>query len=136
MRFRIPQYDGCLWPDLDLPVAPGHVIQEPQARSYSYRPGGWKQAEASRGGQSSPARTLAGVIGFPDQSPKLAAKKTSQRLSGNRLSEGALSSPQRSTRPDSPGQDKGEMTVDELKRRLSRLIGVSLTEFEVLFDGF
>lgn len=29
----------------------------------------------------------------------------------------------------------GELTVDELKKRLSHLIGVSLCELETLFDG-
>ncbi|KAI0441530.1 hypothetical protein F4803DRAFT_413481 [Xylaria telfairii] len=31
--------------------------------------------------------------------------------------------------------DRGEISVDELKKRLSQLIGVSLTELERLFDG-
>ncbi|KAI1752616.1 hypothetical protein F4782DRAFT_530484 [Xylaria castorea] len=30
--------------------------------------------------------------------------------------------------------DRGEISVDELKKRLSKLIGVSLTELEILFD--
>lgn len=32
-------------------------------------------------------------------------------------------------------RDRGEISVDELKKRLSQLIGVSLTELEKLFDG-
>jgi hypothetical protein len=38
--FRIPQYDTCLWPDMDLPVATDNVIEKPEACSYSFRPRG------------------------------------------------------------------------------------------------
>ncbi|KAI1436092.1 hypothetical protein GGR50DRAFT_702133 [Xylaria sp. CBS 124048] len=32
-RFRIPQYDGCLYPELELPTAAEDVIREPEARA-------------------------------------------------------------------------------------------------------
>ncbi|KAI1153989.1 hypothetical protein F4825DRAFT_222716 [Nemania diffusa] len=37
--------------------------------------------------------------------------------------------------PDAANHSRGEISVDELKKRLSQLIGVSLTELEKLFDG-
>ncbi|KAI1825318.1 hypothetical protein F4861DRAFT_205358 [Xylaria intraflava] len=31
-RFRIPQYDGCLYPEFELPTAAEYAVQEPKAR--------------------------------------------------------------------------------------------------------
>lgn len=39
-------------------------------------------------------------------------------------------------KPPGIGSIKCELTVDELKKRLSHLIGVSLCELETLFDGY
>ncbi|KAI0597860.1 hypothetical protein F4775DRAFT_601793 [Biscogniauxia sp. FL1348] len=203
-RFRIPQYDGCVCPEIDLPTATDDVIIEPAALD---------PRASSSSSTSSSSSSMSSMIGTgtasgeqtqhqQQQSPRrfslMATKKRSSKtdmkgtplqnrdrdrdsgLSGMRVTpparmittttmkaapvkipdehdiprvrlgphrqnqgqgqrqrpgQGASDSSSSSGGSNSRSPDRGEISVDELKKRLSRIIGVSLTELEKLFDG-
>lgn len=134
-QFRIPQYDGYLWLDWNLPVAPDDVIKEPQARELSERPA-VKPVETST---TRYGRNPSDLYATAALSPKLnlrngSKKRQSQRVSLARLSKVDFQQQSLSNALEGHGLDRCEITVDELKKRLSRLIGVSLNELELLFD--
>ncbi|KAI1633413.1 hypothetical protein F4809DRAFT_655194 [Biscogniauxia mediterranea] len=205
-RFRIPQYDGCVCPELDLPTATDDVITEPVAldprASSSSSSSSTSASSSSSSSMSSMRSSMIGVGGMTSseqtqqqQSPRrfslVAAKKRSskvvdvtgtlppprnrdsgvsgmqattmiktapvkipeeediprvflgphhqgqrQRLRQREVSgSGGIGRNSSSSSSNSGSPDRGEISVDELKKRLSRIIGVSLTELEKLFDG-
>ncbi|KAK6196826.1 hypothetical protein LQW54_011141 [Pestalotiopsis sp. IQ-011] len=154
--FRIPQYDGSLWPDLDMPVAIDGVIRETAALESISR----LAREAKPSSSSSPAKKAPGwrhhsridsilSVSSADSSPSMSPVRglplSQQRLPASRLSQAhyAVHRPSSSisiivSSSDSPLQQQGkskEITVDELKKRLSRLIGVSMEEIDDFFTG-
>lgn len=154
--FRIPQYDGSLWPDLDMPVAIDGVIRETAALDPISR----LAREAKPSSSSSPAKKAPGwrhhsridsilSVSSADSSPSMSPVRglplSQQRLPASRLSQAhyPVHRPSSSisiivSSSDSPLQQQGkskEITVDELKKRLSRLIGVSMEEIDDFFTG-
>jgi hypothetical protein len=128
--FRIPQYDGFLWPDLDSPVAADNVIREPQPR----HPSSYLSKRTARPHSRGSSLLLASCLG---SSPRRSlARLSSQRSQTLRLSKSQAPGQRLSTDSGSSLQGMSEMTVEELKRRLSHLIGRSFEEFDVFFDGF
>ncbi|KAI1489358.1 hypothetical protein F5X96DRAFT_683973 [Biscogniauxia mediterranea] len=221
-RFRIPQYDGCVCPELDLPTATDDVITEPVAldpRASSSSSSSSSSTSASSSSSSSMSSIRSSMIGAggmmasseqtqtqqqqqQQQSPRrfslvVAAKKKRssskvdvtgtlpprnrdsgvprmqattmiktapvtkipeeediprvflgphhhnhhrhqgqrQRPRQREVSGGGGVRRNSSSSSNSGSPDRGEISVDELKKRLSRIIGVSLTELEKLFDG-
>ncbi|KAI1083499.1 hypothetical protein F5B20DRAFT_595500 [Whalleya microplaca] len=113
-RFRIPQYDGYLCPDLDLPIATDDVIKEARPREPA--------PAASTDDASSPR-------GEVQQTGTTKPSKQHDEEHGDRLSI-RLSK----TESEILSPDKAEISLDELKKRLSQLLGVSLYELEELFE--
>ncbi|KAH8680856.1 hypothetical protein BX600DRAFT_520062 [Xylariales sp. PMI_506] len=160
-HFRIPQYDGGLWPDLAQPVAPDGAVREAQPRDTTTAAdygSEVKIVEVTKVSyrNSREIRTIA--LGSPrvPLSPKSGAarKRTSyqkklllhqqqqaQQPGFRRLSKTDLQTHHSlgmgfdGSLVDGVYPGKSEITVDELKKRLSALIGVSLNELEVLFEG-
>ncbi|KAJ2985045.1 hypothetical protein NUW58_g5743 [Xylaria curta] len=112
--FRISQFDGWIYPELELPIAGDDAICIPGAR-------GPEEMVTAR--DPTP----------PDPSSAATVNPKGQRqmtIPWARLGEcngdGGMGV---------GSQARSEISVDELKKRLSQLIGVSLTELEKLFDG-
>ncbi|KAK7927748.1 hypothetical protein PG985_004746 [Apiospora marii] len=150
--FRIPQYDDYMCPDLSLPIAPDNMVVGPQPRRRhqstictelgvsSVSPneprlhptGGSTAIQVAMDCRS----TLSG--GGPVREIAMATCADSTRrqsyLEVPHISK--FSGLDMAKKPPGIGSIKcGELTVDELKKRLSHLIGVSLYELETLFDG-
>ncbi|KAI1269000.1 hypothetical protein F5Y18DRAFT_439555 [Xylariaceae sp. FL1019] len=204
--FRIPQYAGVLYPDIELPVAPDDVIIEPTARHphSALAAKAPEEIEGIRSDGRSEVRVRGGELPTVPEAKEVVTKiKIGKRVSEYSPRKFALVSPTKIPRPasiGSPGslaspattprkQDSGhrystmqakspvqlqqspvhiradkqalhmtqsesekeadiprvrlgggllsrdgEISVDELKKRLSQLIGVSLTEMEKLFE--
>ncbi|KAI0159738.1 hypothetical protein GGR57DRAFT_521004 [Xylariaceae sp. FL1272] len=207
--FRIPQYAGVLYPDIELPVAPDNVIIEPTAR-HPHSALAAKIAEEMEG-MGSNARSEVSVRGgelptTPEAEEGITKTRLNPRISEYSPRKFPLVSPTRIPRPASTGSpgslaspavtprkrdsglnrwtiqaksptlsqqspvhiraekhelkakitqseseneadiprvrlgggvlssERSEISVDELKKRLSQLIGVSLTEMEKLFE--
>ncbi|KAI8633319.1 hypothetical protein F5Y19DRAFT_295961 [Xylariaceae sp. FL1651] len=213
--FRIPQYDGYMYPELELPTAPEGVIREPQAKDprktatardgavggTSRRTGMEAEVRVRGGGEALATTPIGGIPlrlittkseysprkfplvsptkiprpvsnGSPSSrfSPKAKPRKRDRTIASpqtrvtctedqqqtnkrqkaqeqetrTQTSRSAQSNQQEVNSPPRLGGDKSgslpsprrsEISVDELKKRLSRLIGVSLTELERLFDA-
>ncbi|KAH9908767.1 hypothetical protein F4778DRAFT_777045 [Xylariomycetidae sp. FL2044] len=162
--FRIPQYDGCMCPEMDLPTATDDVIREARPRD----PGSValiKLADPetpTRSPQNPRQFRLGGssskVMSTPPPSRSGVSIGGSRRMSdaGSRASgkaeiegevvviesavvdlppEEEMPKVRLSRTSGMLSPDRSEISVDELKKRLSNLIGVSLTELEKLFEG-
>ncbi|KAH6658998.1 hypothetical protein BKA67DRAFT_529186 [Truncatella angustata] len=134
--FRIPQYDGCVWPDIDLPIATIDVLNEPQAVDlrrgvphFSRLLG--KKTERKTPRDDSP--TLGCCLALD-----LETRPENQipRLQKNTLPEEYFSLQHNSAEDASFDTERCEITVEELKKRLSRLIGGSFDELDLLFQNF
>ncbi|KAI0022687.1 hypothetical protein F4780DRAFT_161970 [Xylariomycetidae sp. FL0641] len=172
--FRIPQYDGCLCPEIDLPVALDDVVVEPlpsapgsvasssssssSSRASSSRPVSQSPrrfllapdkarrcegAAESAGPVTPPVKKTAAAAGGRDGDTGLQTPVKAMATSSSPLLLSGYGSPDRdldgvpcALRPGfAISPDRPELSVDELKKRLSRLIGVSLTELELLFEA-
>ncbi|KAI0409042.1 hypothetical protein F4802DRAFT_616806 [Xylaria palmicola] len=182
--FRIPQYDGWVYPDLELPTACEDAVCEPQAREPPAGPGKAIEESPRRFSLVSPAsatkirRPVSGGYPVPlsdgagmgkprrrDRANSLPLARVGaaaesqlrqereppaplssalppppppppppRRVQGRRSHQGATKQVRREEGKKIRGHERGEISVDELKKRLSRLIGVSMTELERLFD--
>lgn len=147
--FRIPQYDGDMYPDIDLPIAPEGVVIEPVPLSPPALPLASSlrlDATIEEVGEpiSDPTDTkphhisklIVSIPGLgrprnmtPQKAPPsgkdgdTGATKKKLRLSNHQLVGAGVLSPERR-----------EISLDELKKRLSQMIGVSLGELEKLFE--
>ncbi|KAI1377786.1 hypothetical protein F4677DRAFT_47570 [Hypoxylon crocopeplum] len=147
-RFRIPQYDGYLCPDLDLPVATDDVIEESKPRpplkpSPVIKPAKPMTTAMSDDGFLSPKPEM-----FP--MPPRRHKININIHNGNKLNTwlGGYSSEEKKKKAKPPPPiiriakaepqvlrpDKPEISLDELRNRLSRLLGVSFDELERFFE--
>jgi hypothetical protein len=135
-QFRIPQYDGYLCLDWNLPVALDDVIKEPQARGLSQGPPvkAIETLKAIHRRDSSDLCATAAVSPRPIHRNG-SKKRQSQQVSLARLSKADFQRQSYGNTLEGHGLDRCEITVDELKKRLSRLIGVSLNELELLLDA-
>ncbi|KAI1142313.1 hypothetical protein F5Y05DRAFT_221675 [Hypoxylon sp. FL0543] len=173
-RFRIPQYDGYLCPDLDLPIATEDVIEEPRARpplqpspiiteatspattttSAATSPS-WSSSSSvsSYNDESLPSSPLIQEI-KPEMFPippridnvtiniNITEKKQLPYLRHdyNPKEKDKKKAAPNFTRlakedPISTSPDRSEISLDELRNRLSRLLGVSFDEMERFFDA-
>ncbi|KAI0014371.1 hypothetical protein F4779DRAFT_7854 [Xylariaceae sp. FL0662B] len=123
-RFRIPQYDGYLCPDLDLPIATDDVIKESSPRG----------DPASTPTRTSPRRSV--QAGAKEHMPDKRGDSNNNTTPTRRLSSRAepLKNIRPKQEPETLSPDRAEISLDELKKRLSRLLGVSLSELEKLFE--
>lgn len=162
-QFRIPQYDGYLCPDLDLPVATDDVIEEPQAR---------RPLQPSPIITSATSPTITTTIITSSLSPSfnddalltspliqeirpemfpLPPRKHNFNINIHKKNKPyprhgySLSQKQRKKTPPAfvrlskedtppPTPDRSEISLDELRNRLSRLLGVSFDELERFFE--
>ncbi|KAI5868517.1 hypothetical protein GGS23DRAFT_609197 [Durotheca rogersii] len=173
-QFRIPQYDGYLCPDMDLPVATDDVIEEPRPRLSSYtttlltppsstivttavtlKPAAVQIMGVGSGkaGQTSVHRTRP-VTTMPSVGHDKNHEKSNNDAYGKKKNDrprrrghcGAketgeegisartrLCMVERPVLGDRPS--KSEISLDELRSRLSQLLGVSLYELEELFEA-
>ncbi|XXG98544.1 hypothetical protein Hte_004869 [Hypoxylon texense] len=156
--FRIPQYDGYLCPDLDLPVATDDVIEEsrplpplqPAATLIPSTPNKWDNDDGSfmsgpfspsvfrevslemfpqppRGREIGTANTTADTRQEPGEKEK--KKKKPQAPQTPRIVKLAKED------PHLPSPDRSEISLDELRSRLSQLLGVSFDELEEFFEA-
>ncbi|KAL7627533.1 hypothetical protein AAE478_001726 [Parahypoxylon ruwenzoriense] len=151
-RFRIPQYDGYLCPDMDLPIATDDVIEEPRPQMLAdtaatesiittriedsgcfatyNKPHQVPVREARRGATGTSARddktnNRPNNDNNSDLPGEYSEKNTTCNLVRPSKAEPVLSS----------NPDKSEISLDELRIRLSQLLGVSLCELEELFEA-
>ncbi|CAJ2513591.1 Uu.00g017100.m01.CDS01 [Anthostomella pinea] len=137
--FRIPQYDGWVCPEIDLPVATDDVIQEPTPRnpSSSHGPPRNEQQSSRKLALATKKNSMRTITpGTPEKRDSTADKTALATGGGLQVEELPLPTMQLS--PGGAGvlsPTRSEISLDELKKRLSSLIGVSLTELERLFDA-
>ncbi|KAI1409662.1 hypothetical protein F5Y13DRAFT_203315 [Hypoxylon sp. FL1857] len=163
-RFRIPQYDGYLCPDMDLPVATDDVIEEPLARPpllpspiitpavTSTTTPSTIMSPSSLSSWSEDSLHASPVIQeiklemFPMPPRKynidinINKKKRDSRydfISKEKGRKKRAPSFVRLAKEDTPpmSPDRSEISLDELRTRLSRLLGVSFDELERFFDA-
>ena len=145
---RIPQYDGCMCPDIDLPIAPDGVVIESVTLAPALLPASSLVLDATTREVGEPtsdpmytkpphiSKLVASIPGFgrpknmaPLKDPpsgkdgETGATKKRFRLSNHQPVGAGVLSPERR-----------EISLDELKKRLSQLIGVSLGELEKIFE--
>ncbi|RYP36434.1 hypothetical protein DL767_003397 [Monosporascus sp. MG133] len=137
-RFRIPQYDGYLCPGIDLPLATDDVVGEPMpCPPQSRTPVG-----ETRNQDQVPSP---GKAGAGSKAPiKPAGQKNRPQLRNwakdNGLAMEQLPEEAPKLRFGQSGGDETlsvercEISLDDLKKRLSQLIDVSLNELEKLFE--
>ncbi|KAI1769497.1 hypothetical protein GGR53DRAFT_2546 [Hypoxylon sp. FL1150] len=153
--FRIPQYDGYLCPDLDLPVATDDVIEEarplpPLQPAAMVTPATPKlnNDNCDITAISSPFSPFSpsSLEKFPQPprgrkmnnvTKKIALDK--RREPGEKKSTHVSQIPRfvkvAKEDPDLLSPDKSEISVDELRCRLSQLLGVSFDELEKFFEA-
>lgn len=138
-RFRIPQYDGYLCPDLDLPVATDDVIEEPKPLP-QLKP---SPMPPDRPPPSPPVSSDALLSPRPEMFPKPPRQPVVHKL-GKKKPDPSRGKPKKTPpgfirlakeeqTPLSP--DRSEISLDELRHRLSELLGVSLNELQEFFEA-
>ncbi|KAK8059708.1 hypothetical protein PG996_009638, partial [Apiospora saccharicola] len=147
--FRIPQYDDYMCPDLSLPIAPDNTIMEPQPRRQyqsTTEPRtlsvSLNESRLHRNDESTTIQvatdcrdTMPGDDPVHEITVVGSAKPTGRRSYLEVPHISRFSGLDMVKKPsDISSIKRGELTVDELKKRLSHLIGVSLCELETLFD--
>ncbi|KAK8079955.1 hypothetical protein PG997_007773 [Apiospora hydei] len=158
--FRIPQYDDYICPDLSLPIAPEYVMMEPQPRRWPQdterlgvssppstinkprlRQDGEPTAIQAAGSSSMSSSTASrgdpvhGTTAWVDPTRSRSYPEVPRiRFSGLDKMSGCTGDLMGRKPPGGIGAITCELTVDELKKGLSHLIGVSLCELETLFD--
>ncbi|KAK6852578.1 hypothetical protein PG995_011129 [Apiospora arundinis] len=150
--FRIPQYDEYMFPDLSLPTAPDDLIIEPQPRRQPTVTTERRNSTSNlvderhlrpNGDLTTAAQVAAGRIAVPEGGIAVACADTKSRsylevphISFSGLDQlGGCAGELMTKKAAGLGSINCELTVDELKKRLSHLIGISLCELETLFDG-
>ncbi|KAI1776863.1 hypothetical protein F4818DRAFT_361216 [Hypoxylon cercidicola] len=155
--FRIPQYDGYLCPDLDLPVATDDVIEEPRPRPPLQPAATLTPATPNSDNDSgivifspfsplspSPVREISlEMFPQPPRGRKMDTTEKSvdkQQESGERRKK--AQAPQMPTfvrlakgEPDVLSPVRSEISADELRNRLSQLLGVSVDELDKFFEA-
>ncbi|KAI1481542.1 hypothetical protein F4774DRAFT_407850 [Daldinia eschscholtzii] len=147
-RFRIPQYDGYLCPDLDLPIATDDVIEEPKPRPQLKPspmppmpppPAPMAITSDKRIPPSSPSiQVKLDMFPQPPRKPILKNKKKPDlvcdynNVQTKKQAPGFVRLAKEEKNPLSP--DKSEISLDELRSRLSQLLGVSFDELERFFE--
>ncbi|KAI0848315.1 hypothetical protein F5Y00DRAFT_262699 [Daldinia vernicosa] len=151
-RFRIPQYDGYLCPDLDLPIATDDVIEEPKPRPQLKPspmppmlplpppPPTMITPNKSIIPSSSPTiQFKLDMFPQPPRKPAPTARKKPDlvREHGDRQT--------KKPTPNGPvrvaeekhllSPDTSEISLDDLRNRLSQLLGVSFDELERFFEA-
>ncbi|KAI0840930.1 hypothetical protein F5Y06DRAFT_233499 [Hypoxylon sp. FL0890] len=167
-RFRIPQYDGYLCPDLDLPIATDDVIEESRARpplqpSPIITPATTPASTTTTTVISSPSLLSCFSDDSLPTSPLIQEielemfpipprkhninmnidkkkKKSDPRYDDNSKEKGRKKTAPsffRLAKEDTPpmSPDRSEISLDELRNRLSRLLGVSFDELESFFEA-
>ncbi|KAI1461364.1 hypothetical protein F4805DRAFT_279907 [Annulohypoxylon moriforme] len=187
-RFRIPQYDGYLCPDLDLPVATDDVIEEPKPLPPLQPSPVIMAASTARASDIGTAATTDTILDetdlpsspFPD-SPRIEMfpkpprrkptinvnikmsirnkKKPSKPMPRQQYTEKIKENKKSEIRQSKEGRgdykkkaapsfirlakdertplspDRSEISLDELRNRLSQLLGVSFDELERFFEA-
>ncbi|KAI2469405.1 hypothetical protein F4781DRAFT_222037 [Annulohypoxylon bovei var. microspora] len=172
-RFRIPQYDGYLCPDLDLPIATDDVIEEPRplpplqpspvitaaSTTNTTTPGTAVTTPDETSLPNSPLPSSPRIDMFPkpprrhptsinikvsirnkkkpaprrEYSDKIRGGKGSNEGSKKKAAPSFVRLAKEEQAPRSP--DRAEISVDELRNRLSQLLGVSFDELERFFEA-
>lgn len=156
VHFRIPQYDDYMCPDIDLPVAPDGVVVEPMVPTPHSAPTlppismlGIGRRRASKEISivtTAPIPDPTGTKGLCSKLtvslPKLESPRniTPTKLPPVKEEEPVLKKKFRLSHRQLGGMgalspQSVEISLDELKKRLSQLIGVSLGELEKLFES-
>ncbi|KAI2624239.1 hypothetical protein GGR54DRAFT_595588 [Hypoxylon sp. NC1633] len=163
-RFRIPQYDGYLCPDVDLPIATDDVIEESKPRP-PLKPSPVILSASARKKKSKPVASGIPVpssrhvqVVRPEMFPKPPRRhrrnngnhKLDGRELGAEMKEKSMEDEKEKPKPKPkpPGivrvakgepevlsPDRSEISLDELRNRLSRLLGVSFDELERFFEA-
>ncbi|KAI1806163.1 hypothetical protein F4811DRAFT_169433 [Daldinia bambusicola] len=159
-RFRIPQYDGYLCPDLDLPIATDDVIEEPTPRP-QLRPSPMPPMLPP----PSPPTAITSDKNIPPSSPSIQVKldmfpqpprRSVPKNTRNKKKRGLVhdhidmmqmkkqtpglarlakeEEQQQQLNPLGP-EKSSEISLDELRSRLSQLLGVSFDELERFFEA-
>ncbi|KAI8963826.1 hypothetical protein F5Y11DRAFT_131076 [Daldinia sp. FL1419] len=168
-RFRIPQYDGYLCPDLNLPVATDDVIEEakprPQLKPSPMPPmpppplptaitsvnNNTKSINNRNNSNNNNINSTNG--GIPPDSPGIQIKldmfpqpprkpvpKAKRPSLIHVCTEKQMNKPAPGLvrlshdNPNPPSPEKPEISLDELRSRLSQLLGVSFDELERFFE--
>ncbi|KAI2782022.1 hypothetical protein F4815DRAFT_67819 [Daldinia loculata] len=149
-RFRIPQYDGYLCPNLDLPIATDDVIEEPKPRP-QLKPSPMPLVPPS---PPPPTAITSNKSVFPsspsiqiklDMSPqpprkpvpKIRKKPDLVRECSDRQMKKPAPGPVRLAKEEQhlSNPDMSEISLDDLRNRLSQLLGVSFDKLEGFFEG-
>lgn len=122
-QFRIPQYEGTVFPFLDLPVAPDFVFRELLPRELEPEP---MMDDVDVREEEEDEETLLSLVVPREKSTKVSPTRKRSRASVSRLSNGKSDYHQRLSFgfDTSYRVEKDEISVEELKKRLSQLIGV------------
>ncbi|KAI1470731.1 uncharacterized protein F4812DRAFT_456743 [Daldinia caldariorum] len=162
-RFRIPQYDGYLCPDLDLPIATDDVIEEPKPRPQLKpspmppMPPPLPPPTAITSGESIPSSSLSIQVKL-DMFPQPPRKPFPKNNNNSKKKKPGLvhdhidiiqmkkqtpgfvrlvkeeQQQQQQQNPLSPDKSS-EISLDELRSRLSQLLGVSFDELERFLEA-
>ncbi len=158
-RFRILQYDGCLCPEIDLPIATDDVIREigprlhPLPLPLTLPPPSPSEDTASDANQRLPHPRRVPKTGgsrrpLPHR-PAIQVTRQPEAVRDRHKDNVVLMTPSSRSKGDATTKkfaldhvglvdtlspERYEISLDELKKRLSRLIGVSLGELERLFE--
>ncbi|RWA10030.1 hypothetical protein EKO27_g5084 [Xylaria grammica] len=139
--FRIPQYDGSMYPELELPTAGEDAVFPPMRDTTRASP---LARDRAADGQSQRERQPPPLSPLPGrrrrrhpgtEQPENSRPVQRERYEGKDAEDDEeILSPGCGENNNTSG-GSSEISLDELKKRLSQLIGVSLTELEKLFDG-
>ncbi|KAI0387698.1 hypothetical protein F5Y04DRAFT_9899 [Hypomontagnella monticulosa] len=141
-RFRIPQYDGYLCPDLDLPIATDDVIEEPKPLP-QLKP---SPMPPDRPPPPPPLSSSDALLSpRPEMFPKPPRQPVIRKLNNKKKPDPASGRKPKKTPPgfirlakeeQTPlSPDRNEISLDELRHRLSELLGVSLNELQEFFEA-